>query len=135
GRQQMVSQGDLAHALSVFSTDAPTTFESDQDVGPLVLYQFCVCRALRCGSRLFFRLAWISLSRVCVFLFNRVAPGRRSLDSGALHIRFRPGNVQLLRTNQSGRPKYGISQRASRFALDPVEQSAETARHGAGVLW
>ena len=35
--QQMVSQGDLAHALSVFSTDPAATIESDQDVGPLVL--------------------------------------------------------------------------------------------------
>ena len=57
-----------------------------------------------------------------------------SLDSGALYLRFRPGNVQLLRANQSRSAKHGLSQRAPRFALDPVEQPAETARNGAGVL-
>src|SRR6266536_1801408 len=130
----MVSQGDLAHALSLFSANAPDAFKSDQDVGPLVLYQFCVCGALRRGSRLFLWLAGVSLSRVRIFLFNWIAPGWCSLDSGALHLRFRPGNLQLLRPYQSCCAKHVLSQRAPRFALDPVEQPAKTARDGAGVL-
>src|SRR6266498_3173797 len=130
----MVSQGNLAHALSLFSANAPAAFKSDQDVGPLVLYQFCVCGPLRRGSRLFLRLARFFLSRVRIFLFNWITSGRCSLDSGALHLRFRPGNVQLLRAYQSCCAKHGLSQRAPRFALDSVEQPAETARNGAGVL-
>src|SRR6266481_3877015 len=130
----MVHEGNLAYALPIFSADAPATIESDYDVGSLVLHQFCVCRALRCGGHLFLRLAGISLSGICVFLFNWIAPGRRSLDSGALYLRFRPGNVQLLRANQSRSAKHGLSQRAPRSALDPVEQFAETARNGAGIL-
>src|SRR4029077_10814597 len=130
----MVSQGNLAHALSLFSANAAAPFKSDQDVGPLVLYQFCVCGAVRRGSRLFLRLAGVSLSRVRIFLFNWITPGGRTLDSGALHLRFRPGNLQLLRSNQSCCAKHGLSQRAPRFAINPVEQPAKTARDGAGIL-
>src|SRR5258707_9602861 len=130
----MVSQGNLAHALSLFSANAPAASKSDQDVGPLVLYQFRVCGALRRGSRLFLRLAGVSLSRVRIFLFNWITPGGRTLDSGALHLRFRPGNLQLLRAYQWCCAKHGLSQRAPRFALDPVEQPAKTARNGPGIL-
>src|ERR1044071_4626206 len=92
----MVSQGNLADALSFFSANPPATFESDQDVGPLVLYQFCVCGVLRRGGYLFLRLARVSLSRIGIFLFHWITSGRCSLDPGALHLRFRPGNLQLL---------------------------------------
>src|SRR5215813_7227961 len=130
----MVSQGNLAHALSVFSGNAGAAVKSDQDVGPLVLYQFRVCCPVRRGSGLFLRLAGISLSRVRVFLLNWITPRGCTLDPGALHIRFRPGNLQLLRAYQSCGAKHGLSQRAPRFARHPMEQPAETARNGAGVL-
>jgi hypothetical protein len=69
-----------------FQVTRPAAFKSDQDVGPLVLYQFCVCGALRRGSRLFLRLAGVSLSRVRIFLFNWITPGRRSLDSRSITL-------------------------------------------------
>src|SRR5882672_1077725 len=93
-----------------------------------------MCCALRRGSRLFLRLARISLPRVWIFLLDWAASGWCPLDSGALHLRFRPGNVQLLRADQSRCAKHGLSQRAPRPALNSVEQPAETARHGAGIL-
>src|SRR6266566_4802822 len=34
----MVSQGDLAHALSVFPTDPAASVKGDQNVGPVFLY-------------------------------------------------------------------------------------------------
>src|SRR5207253_1364777 len=37
------------------------------------------------------------------------ASGGRAMDSGALHVRFRPGNVQLLWANQSSGIKHGLS--------------------------
>src|SRR5437870_3972629 len=79
-------------------------------------------------------VAWVSLSCVGIFLFDWVASGGCSLDSRALHLRFRPGDVQLLRTDQSCGAEHGLSQRAPRFAFDPMEQSAEAARDGAGIL-
>src|SRR6266404_8093036 len=100
----------------------------------MVLYQSRVRGRIRCGDHLFLRLGWISLSCVRVFVFDRAASGRCALGSGALHLRFRPGDVQLLRADQSGGFKYGLSQRASRFAVDTVEQSAKATRNGAGVL-
>src|SRR4029077_9004847 len=102
--------------------------------GPLVLYQFRVCRAVRRGSRLFLRLAGVSLSRVRIFLFNWITPGGRTLDSGTLHLRFRPGNLQLLRAYQSWCDKHGLSTRTPRFAVDSVELLAEAARDGAVIL-
>src|SRR5215813_10864202 len=65
----MVSQGNLAHALSVFSGNAAAAVKSDQDVGPLVLYQFRVCCPVRRGSGLFLRLAGISYL-VFAFFFS-----------------------------------------------------------------
>src|SRR5213595_3865002 len=108
----MVSQGDLAHALSVFPTDSAASVESDHDVGPMVLYQFCLRGGVRRSSCLFLRLARISLSRLRVFLFNWSAPGGRTLDSGALHLRFWSGDVQLLRANQYRGVQHGLSQLA-----------------------
>ncbi len=61
--------------------------------------QSCVCHRVRCGGRLFLRLGRISLSGILVFLLDRAASGGRPLDSGALHLRFRPGDVQLLRAD------------------------------------
>src|SRR4029078_7681146 len=89
---------------------------------------------IRCRNRLFLRLARISLSGGRVLFFHLAASGGRTLDSGALHVRFRPGDVQLLWTDQSGGAEHGLSQRAPRFAVDSVEQSAQAARDGAGVL-
>ena len=88
GREQVVHEGNLAHALSLFSGDAPAAIEGDHDVGSMVLHQLCLRGALRCGGRLFLWLAGIPLSRVRVFLLNRIAPRRCSLDPGALHVRF-----------------------------------------------
>src|SRR5439155_11165963 len=123
-------KGNQAHAIPIISANAPATIEGEYDVGSLVLHQFCVCRALRCCRHLSLRLAGISLSRVRVFLFDCVAPGWGSLDSGALHLRFRPRDIQLLRANQSRSAKHGLSHRTPRSSLDPVEQPAETARDG-----
>src|SRR6266700_4029023 len=109
---KMVSQGDLAHALSVFPTDPAAPVEGHQDVGPVVLREFCLCSGVRCRNYLFLRLAGISLSRIRVFLFDWTASGGCSLDSGALHLRFRPGDIQLLRPDQSRGAKHGLSQRA-----------------------
>src|ERR671922_2786653 len=134
GGKQMVSQSDLVNAVSLFSSDASAATEGDQDVGPLVLAESRVCNRVRRSDRLFLRLGGISLSSVRVFVFHRAASGWRPLDSGALHLRFRRGDVQLLRADQSGCAEHGVSQRASRSAVGPLEQSAETARDGTGVL-
>src|SRR5439155_2492936 len=130
----MVSQGTVAHALSFFPINSAAPLESDQNVGPVVLHQLRVCSGVRCRHCLFLRLAGVSLSSVRVFLFDWAASGWCPLDSGALHIRFRPGDVQLLWTDQSGGAEHGLPQRAPRFALDPVEQSPEAARDGPRVL-
>src|SRR6266511_4101501 len=89
---------------------------------------------VRRGSCLFLRLARISLSRVRLFLLDWAASCGCTLDSGALHVRFRPGDIQLLRPDQPRRSEHGLSQRAPRFAVDTLEQSAEAARDGPGIL-
>ena len=132
--QQMVSESDLVNALSLFSGNAAASIESRQNVGPLVLDQPGMRGRIRCSGSLFLRLGRLSLSRVRVFIFDWTASGRRALDSRALHVRFRPGDVQLLRPDQSLGAEHGLSQRAPRSAVDPVEQSAETACDGAGIL-
>src|SRR6267154_1990862 len=43
GGQLMVPKSDLADAVSIFSGTPPASTQSDQDVGPLVLNQFCMC--------------------------------------------------------------------------------------------
>ena len=91
--QQVVSQGHLVNALSVFPSDTPSATQGDQDVGPLVLHQPGMRDLVRCRDNLFFRLGRISLSRVRVFIFDWTASGRRALDSGALHVRFRSGDL------------------------------------------
>src|SRR5215471_10327549 len=93
-----------------------------------------MCNRIRRSDRLSLRLGRISLSGVRIFVFDWLASGWRPLDSGALHVRFRSGNIQLLWADQSSGTKYGLSQRAPRFALGPVAQSAEAAHHGTGVL-
>src|SRR5215471_20507089 len=103
GGQQMVSQGDLADALSVLSVDTAAATEGDQDVGPMVLNKSRVCGPVRRGDRLFLWLGRFLVSRVRVFLLDWAASGGRALDPGALHVRFRPGDVQLLRPDQSRR--------------------------------
>src|SRR4029450_10587639 len=130
----MVSQGALARALSVLSVNASAPPEGDHDAGPLVCSESRLRNRLRCRGGLFLRLGWIALSRVFIFLLHWSAPGRRALDPGALHLRFRPGNVQLLRADQFGVFKHGLSQRAPRSAFNPVAQPAEAARNGAGIL-
>src|SRR5439155_22260069 len=130
----MVSQGAVAYAFSFFPTHAAATVESDHHVGPVVLCEFRLCGDVRCSCYLFLRLAWVSLSCVRVFLFDWVASGGRALDSRALHLRFRPGDVQLLRADQSCSAEHGLSQRAPRFAFHPLEQPAEATRDGAGIL-
>src|SRR5262249_16305543 len=112
GGQQMVPESDLANALSVFSSHTSAATESDQDVGPLVLDQSGVRGHIRYSSSLFLWLARVFLSRVRIFLFDRAASGGRALDSRALHVRFRSGDVQLLRTDQSPSVEHGVSQRA-----------------------
>src|SRR3954447_3927431 len=106
----MVPESNLVDAVSIFSGNPSASTESDQDVGPLVLNQSCMRGRLRRSDRLFLRLAWISLSGVRVFVFHWAAPGGGTLDSGALHLRLRPGDVQLLRTDQSGGAEHGLSQ-------------------------
>src|SRR5262249_33716674 len=96
----MVSESDLVDALSVFPSDTSPAIEGDQDVGPLVLDQPDVRRCVRRSDRLFLWLGRISLSSVRVLVFHRAASGWRAMDSGALHLRLRPGNVQLLRADQ-----------------------------------
>src|SRR5262245_4558034 len=130
----MVSKGDLAHAVSFLSGDPPTSLKGGQDVGSLVLYQFCLCRGLRRSSCLFLWLAGISLSRVCVFPFNWGGPSSKSLDLRTINLPLWPRNVSLLRNHQSRCGKQGLPQRASRSALCPVEQSSKTARDGSGIL-
>jgi len=76
-----------------FSGNAAASIESRQNVGPLVLHQSGMRDLVRCRDRLFLRLGRISLSRVRVLIFDWTASGRRALDSGALHVRFRPGDV------------------------------------------
>src|SRR5206468_10634084 len=56
GGQQMVSQGDLVNALSLFSGDAAASIESRQNVGPLVLQQSGIRDLVRCGDSLVLRL-------------------------------------------------------------------------------
>src|SRR5215471_13215346 len=121
GGQLMVSQSDLVNAVSIFSGHASASTEGDQDVGPLVLAESRLCNRVRRSDRLFLWLGRISLSGIRVFVLDRAASGRRALDSGALHVRFRPGDVQLLWADQSGGAEHGLSQRASRFAIGPVE--------------
>src|SRR6185503_8860500 len=110
GRQLMVQESNLADAVSIFSGNPSASTQSDQDVGPLVLNQFCMRGRVRCRDRLFMRLGWISLSGVRVFVFHWAAPGGGTLDSGALHIRFRPGDVQLLWADQLVGAEHGLSQ-------------------------
>jgi len=93
--QLLVSESDLADAVSILSSNPPASTQSDQDVGPLVSINFACAMAYDVAI-VYFAVGWISLSRVRVFVFHRAAPGGGTLDSGALHIRFRPGDVQLL---------------------------------------
>src|SRR6266480_2135368 len=95
----MVSQGSVAHAFSFFPIDPAAPLKSDQNVGPVVLREFCLCGGIRRRNYLFLRLAGISLSRIRVFLFDWAASGGCSLDSGALHLRFRSGNVSVVLLN------------------------------------
>src|SRR2546423_2685072 len=132
--QQMVSQSDLADAVSIFSGHAPASAQSNKDVGSLVLAESRLCNRVRRSDRLFLRLGGISLSRVRVFIFHWAASGGRAMDSGALHLRFRPGDVQLLWADQSSGIKHGLSQRAPRFAVSSMEQSAEAACDSARIL-
>src|SRR4029453_5899253 len=57
-----------------------------------------------------------------------------ALDPGTLHKRPRTGDVQLLWPDQSAVSEHGLPQRAPRSAVDPLEQSAESARARAGIL-
>src|SRR6476659_1449606 len=106
----MVPEGNLADAVSIFSGNASAPTQGDQDVGPLVLNQSCMRGRVRCRNSLFLRLAWVSLSGVRVFVFHWAAPCGGTLDSGALHLRLRPGDVQLLWTDQLGGAQHGLSQ-------------------------
>src|SRR5213080_1983355 len=130
----MVSESHLADALSVFPSDTPSATQGHQDVGPLVLDQPGMRGRIRCSGSLFLRLGRLSLSRVRIFLFDWTASGRRALDSGALHVRLRPGDLYLLRPDQSLGVEHGLSQRTPRSTVDPVEQFAEAARNRAGIL-
>src|SRR6266478_4763339 len=103
----MVPEGDLANALSVFSGNSSASVKGDQDVGPLVLHQSRVRSRLRCSDRLLLRLGWVSLSCLRILLFDRAESSGRRLDARALHVRFRPGDIQLLRAHQSGGIEYG----------------------------
>src|SRR2546423_4823553 len=100
----------------------------------MVLRKLCLRRLLRCCSGLFLWLAGIPLPRVFVFLLHRAAPGRGTLDSGTLHERSRAGDLQLLRANQPASAQHGLSQRAPRFAINPLEQIAEAAGDGSRIL-
>ena len=58
---------------------------------------------------------------VFAFLFSiGLHPVGARLDSGALHVRFRPGDLQLLWADQSLGVEHGLSQRAPRSTVDPV---------------
>ena len=76
-----------------FPTDAAAAFESDHDVEPMELFQSRLRHRLRCVRDLFLRLARGALSRFFLRVFDRAASGGRAVDSGALHLRFRPGDV------------------------------------------
>src|SRR5437016_13538100 len=85
--QQVVSQGDLVNALSLFPGNAAASIESRQNVGPLVFDQSRVCNRLRYSNCLILRLGWISLSGVRLFVFDRTAHCRREMDSRELQVR------------------------------------------------
>src|ERR1043166_1413893 len=99
----MVPKSDLAFLLPRFSAPPAATFKSDRDVEFLDDRERS-CRA-RLRSRRFhrLRLARALVLGVVVFLFGRPPSSRGAMDSGALHARSRPGDVQLLWADQSGR--------------------------------
>src|SRR5207248_10858584 len=100
GGQQMVSEGDLADALSVLPSDTPAAIKGNQDVGLMVHHQSRVRGRVRGGDCLYLWLGGIFLSRFRVFLFHWSASCVCALYPGALDLRCRPGDVQLLWADQ-----------------------------------
>src|SRR4029453_52567 len=100
----------------------------------MVFGESCLRRGLRRGGGLFLWMGRAILSRAFVFFFHLPASGWRAMDPGALHKRPRTGAGQLFWPDQSAVSEHGLPQRAPRSAVDPLEQSAESARARAGIL-